>query len=586
MPQTLKQRSLRVVVMLVPLLLAVLHALGFIPTSVLHQFDNTAYDVRLRAAMPGTLEPRVVIVDIDAQSLAAIGPWPWPREQLARLVDTLFEQQKVAVLGFDIVFPKQDPQAGGDTAMAAALRDRPVVLGYFFSNVPTARNTGVLPAPVMSGEALQGRQVRITRWAAYESNIPELAQAAPRAGAFNALPDSDGVVRSVPLLAEHQGQTYESLALAIFRRVLGSPPVEPGFAAGVMMGRRVSGLESLRLQHKGQTLAIPVDERVAALVPYRGPGGPEGGSFTYVSAIDLLSGRVPPAQLQGRIVLVGTTAPVLKDLRPTPVGANYPGVEAHANLITGLLDGHLPVKPDYALGYELVVLVICSLLLVLLLPGLGLGLGSWSGAVLGGALIAGVVGLNSWLQIRHGLVLPLAGSLLMILLTTALGLISRRWIGGAAQRKPGKPPAPNLAKLCVLYGVDQIVTEQDRQRQTGLVWQEIDRLRLGTGDAPVPIYTPLGTNGELTADQRGELGLWQQALRAWRAQDWDACDVHLLNLQRQNAKKVLYRLYADRVASRRLLPLDPAWDGSTPLESLQAPPSRTGSTGHTMSKSP
>lgn len=578
MSQTLKQRSLRVVCMLFPLVLAVLHALGFIPTNALHQLDHTAYDMRLRAAMPGTLEPRVVIVDIDSQSLAAIGPWPWPRAQLAQLVDTLFEQQKIAVLGFDIVFPKPDPQPGGDAALAAVLRDRPVVLGYFFSNVPTARSTGVLPAPVMSGEVLQGRPGRITRWDTFESNIPDIAQAATMAGAFNALPDSDGVVRSVPMLAEHQGQTYESLALAVFRRVLGSPPVAPGFASGLMMSRRQSGLESLRLQHNGQTLSIPVDERVAALVPYRGPGGPEGGSFTYVSAIDLLSGRVPPAHLEGRIVLMGTTAPSLKDLRLTPVGANYPGVEAHANLITGLLDGQLPVKPDYALGYELLVLTACSLLLVWLLPGLGI----WAGAALSAALVVVLIAFNSWLQIRHGLVLPLAGSVLLVVLTAAVGLASRYWAGS----RSGGLSKQHLAKLCTIYGVDQIAFERDRQRQPCLVWQELDRLRLTQGHPPMPIYVPRGTSAELTADLRDELRQWHQALRAWRVQDWDACDVHLLNLQRQNAKKVLYRLYVDRVASRRLLPVDPTWDGAMTLESLQAPPSRTGSTGHTMSKSP
>jgi adenylate cyclase len=582
MPQTLKQRGLRMVIMLIPLTLAALHALGFIPTSALHRLDSIAYDIRLRATLPGTLEPRVVIVDIDSESLTAIGPWPWPRTQLARLVGTLFEQQKIALLGFDIVFPQPDPQAGGDAALATALRNRPVVLGYFFSNVPGASNKGVLPAPVMSSDVLHGRPVRITQWDTYESNVAELAQAAPRAGAFNALPDSDGVVRSVPLLAEHEGQTYESLALAMFRRVLGSPSVEPAFATGRLMGRRLSGLESLHLQHKGQTLAIPVDERVAALVPYRGRGGPAGGSFTYVSAIELLSGRVPPAQLQGRIVLVGTTAPSLKDLRLTPVGANYPGVEAHANLITGLLDGHLPVKPDYALGYELVVLAVASLVLVWLLPGLGV----WSGAAPSAALLGSVIGLNSWLQVRHGLVLPMSGSVLMILLTAALGMASQRWTGAGKPLRSVASETANLARLCAIYGVDQIASEQDRQRQPGRVWQELDRLRLDPRDPPMPIYTPLDGSSELAGDLRGELRLWQQALRAWRAQDWDACDVHLLNLQRQNAKKVLYRLYADRVASRRRLPLDPAWDGATPIESLQASPSWTGSTGHTMSKSP
>jgi len=576
-----KQRVLRSLLLLVPLGLAALHALGFIPVSALHRLDDAVYDHRLRASMPGTLESRVVVVDIDPESLAAIGPWPWPREQLARLVNTLFEQQGIAVLGFDIVFPKPDPQAGGDGALAAALRNRPVVLGYFFSNEPTARNTGTLPAPVLGADVFKGRPVRLTGWDSFESNLPELAQAAPSAGAFNALPDGDGMVRSLPLLAEHQGQVYESLALAVFRRALGSPAVEPGFAAGLMMARRFSGLESIRLQHDGQTLAIPVDDRGAALVPYRGLGGPAGGSFTYVSAIDLLTGRLPARQLQGKIVLLGTTAVSLKDLRSTPVGANYPGVETHANLITAMLDGHLPVKPDYALGYELVVLVVSSLLLVWLLPGLGV----WPGLALSAALLAAVAGLNSWLQVRHGLVLPLAGAVLMIMCTATLGLVSMGRVKRADSQPSGWPPGVNPAALCAAYGVAQIASEQDRQRLPGQSWQELDRLRLNSAGAPVAVYSPLGPTSELTPELRDELRRWQQALRAWRAQDWDACDVHLLNLQRQNAKKVLYRIYADRVASRRQLPLDPAWDGATPIESIRPLQPPTGSAGHTLSKS-
>jgi len=576
-----KQRVLRSLLLLVPLGLAALHALGFIPVSALHRLDDVVYDVRLRATMPGTLESRVVVVDIDPASLAAIGPWPWPREQLARLVNALFEQQGIAVLGFDIVFPQPDPRAGGDGALAAALRDRPVVLGYFFSNEPSAGNTGMLPAPLLGADVFTGRPVRLTRWASFESNLPELAQAAPSAGAFNALPDNDGLVRSLPLLVEYEGQVYESLALAVFRRALGSPAVEPGFAAGRMMARRFSGLESIRLQHDGQTLSIPVDERGAALVPYRGLGGPAGGSFVYVSAIDLLTGRVPARQLQGKIVLLGTTAASLKDLRSTPVGAYYPGVETHANLITAMLDGHLPVKPDYALGYELVVLVVFSLLLVWLLPGLGV----WPGLALSAVLLAAVAGLNSWLHVRHGLVLPLAGAVLMIVCTATLGLISKGWLKRAGSQSSGWPRGVNLAALCAAYGVDQIASERDRQRQPGQIWQELDRLRLTPDTIPVAVYTPLGPTSDLTPELRDELRRWQQTLRTWRAQDWDACDVHLLNLQRQNAKKVLYRLYADRVASRRQLPLDPAWDGATPIESIRPLQPPTGSAGHTLSKS-
>lgn len=578
MPQTLKQRGLRFLITLIPLGLALLHALGLIPTDALQRLDDKVYDARLRTGMPGTLEPRVVIVDIDTASLAALGAWPWPRERVARLVNILFEQQGVALLGFDMVFPQPDPQEGGDALLAAALRDRPVVLGYFFSNEPAARSTGVLPAPVLDADVLHGRPVRITRWDTVESNIPALADAAPQAGTFNALPDQDGVVRSLPLLAEYQGKAYESLALAIFRRVLGAPEVEPGFASGFMLSRRFSGLESLRLQHDGQTIDIPVDERVAALVPYRGRGGPEGGSFRYVPAADVLAGRLPAGELNGTIVLLGTTAPELRDLRLTPVGANYPGVETHANLIAGLLDGQLSVKPDYALGYELVVLVLSGLLLAISLPRMGL----WAGVALGLFLLASVIGLNTWLHLHQGLVLPLASTVLMLVLTTTLGMFSGRLLDG---KRPAWPAALNLSSLRVAYGVYHIATDHERRQQPEVVWQELDRLRLAPGEKPMPVFTPLGPRRELSAEVRDELRMWQQALRAWRAQDWDACDVHLLNLQRQNANKVLYRLYADRVAFRRRLPPDPAWDGVTPIESLQAPQPGTGTAGHTMPNS-
>ena len=101
-----------------------------------------------------------------------------------------------------------------------------------------------------------------------------------------------------------------------------------------------------------QRVRIPVDARVGVRVPYRGPGGPAGGSFDYVTAADLLDGRVAAGSLAGKLVLVGSSAPGVFDLRSTPVAAVYPGVEVHANLLSGLLDGRGPVVPDWSRGYE------------------------------------------------------------------------------------------------------------------------------------------------------------------------------------------------------------------------------------------
>ena len=175
----------RIAVTLLPLMFAVLHAVGVLQLGVLQRLDEIIYDARLRATLPATLDERVVIVDIDEKSLAELGRWPWPRDQLARLVDTLFDQQGIALLGFDTVFAEPDdsaglrqlerlaqreladqpgfaqrvealrPQLDHDAQLARALQGRPVVLGYYFTSDRGGHTSGVLPAPVLEAGALQ-----------------------------------------------------------------------------------------------------------------------------------------------------------------------------------------------------------------------------------------------------------------------------------------------------------------------------------------------------------------------------------------------------------------------------------------------
>ena len=375
----------RIVVTLIPLLFALLHASGVLHIGVIHQLDDIIYDARLRATMPQTLDERIVIVDIDEKSLAEVGRWPWGRNKVASLVEELLDRQQVALLGFDVVFAEADESSGlkrlqqlaqnefrdqpgfakhlrqvqdsldYDDLFARSIENRPVVMGYYFTSDRDGRVSGVLPPPVMHADALQGRPVKFTSWNGYGSNITAIAQSAPMGGFFNSITEGDGVVRSIPLLAEYKGQYYESLSLAMFRTLVGLPKVAPGFPKEKFLGSNYHGLESILLQQDGKALAIPVDDRVATLVPFRGKGGVGGGSFRYISAADLLAKRVDAGALKGKIVLLGTTAPGLLDLRVTPVGETYPGVETHANVISGFLDGNVFVKPDYAIGYEVVI---------------------------------------------------------------------------------------------------------------------------------------------------------------------------------------------------------------------------------------
>lgn len=469
----------RMLVTLVPVVFALLHATGWLPVGVVQRLDNLIYDARLRATMPGTLDSRIVVVDIDEKSLAEVGHWPWGRDKLARLTDELFGQQKVALVGFDVLFSEADTSSGlkilqklareelqnqpdfaarvlslqtqldFDTRFAQSLQGRDAVLGYYFSSDRDGRTRGVLPAPVMAKGALPGPSTQVTVWDGYGANIAQLAQAAPQAGFFNSITDSDGVVRSIPLVAQFQDQYYESLALAMFRRLLGQPQVAPGLASGAGSAQSLVSIQLSTGDNK--RISIPVDERVTTLVPFRGPGGAQGGSFVYVPAADVLAGRLAPHQLEGKIVLVGTSAPGLLDARATPVGQIYPGVEVHANVLSGLLDGTRLVRPDYAVGFEVLVLLLVGLLLALVLPLLPA-----AGAVLLsiGAL-AGLAALNLWLYRGWGLVLPLASSLLMVLAAFVLNMSYGYLVESRAKRR--------LAGLFGTYVPPELVDEMVRR---------------------------------------------------------------------------------------------------------------------------
>ena len=469
-------RALRALLLLVVLLAALGHATGLRPLRFITELDLAIADARLRAFMPRTSDPRIVIVDIDEKSLAEVGRWPWSRDRMAALADELFANQHAAVVGFDVLFAEPDTSSGlpalerlatRSTAIAAelaplrseldfdarfarALQGRNAVLGYYLGNERDGRRTGVLPPPVFDAALLRGRHIAFTRWDGFASNLPVFANAAPIAGYFNNVPDPDGLVRAVALISELDGRHYEPLALAMYRVYTGGPAVLPGFPAEGWLPRDYSALQRLLLQQGAASQAIAVDARVQVRVPFRGPGGPRGGSFEYVSATDLLQHRIAPDHLKDKLVLVGSTAPGSYDQRSTPVGEVYPGVEVHANLLSGLLDNRLPAQPDWASGFETLQLLLIATVLVWALPRLP--------AVRGAQLAAGVsvllVAANLWAYRAHELLLPLASALLLTGLiyfgTTIWGYI----VEGRSRR--------SLARLFGTYVPPELVAEMAR----------------------------------------------------------------------------------------------------------------------------
>ena len=195
------------------------------------------------------------------------------------------------------------------------------------------------------------------------------------------------------MLVAYQGNYYESISLATARVLLGSLPLQtvPAQAAQLPFG-------SLEAVDIGGSL-LPLDENLNVFVPYRGPYK----SFAYISASDVLNKKVSKEDLEGKIVLIGTTAPGLLDLRATPMGTNYPGVEIHANLIGGILDGTIKDAPLWTKAANLALIVVLGLLLALALPFLG---PLWASICSIGVLVLALV-LN-WISFQGGIVLPLA----------------------------------------------------------------------------------------------------------------------------------------------------------------------------------
>ncbi|MEI6413008.1 MAG: adenylate/guanylate cyclase domain-containing protein [Pseudomonadota bacterium] len=392
--------------------LFLLYGAGFLEGSLLHRLERWAYDERLALTAPDNADPRITLIDVDERSLAEQGQWPWPRDTLARLVDILFEDHQIRVLGLDMVFTERGNcpgQPDTEARLAASFNHRAVVLGYYFNTSGTAElSSGTLPAPLWRRNELPPTGIGYVSARSYGGNLAELQQSARRAGHFNPLLDEDGVVRRVPMLIEYQGGFYESLALAVARTYLGVEQITPGLAeTGTSAG--YAGLEWLALD----SYRVPVDAHLASLVPYRSLQG----HFRHLSATDVLKKRPLDLPRDG-IVLLGTSAPGLLDSRTTPLRAEFPGVEIHANLIDGILNQTLQDQPAYLRGIETFQLALIGLVASLWLSRRdGLRLGAAAAGLL---LVNLAINLAIWQY--GGLALPVASSVVLILVVWTLNL--------------------------------------------------------------------------------------------------------------------------------------------------------------------
>lgn len=426
-----KRHALRIGLSFMLLTLMLLHVEGTYDLGFVRRLENFTYDLRLKWTMPVERDPRIVIVDIDEKSLQEQGHWPWPRNKLAHLIDLLFDKYKIDVLGFDLIFAERDessglnrmealaqaelsgdanfksaldklkPQLNYDQLFADSLKNRRVALGYYFRHeLQPSVGVGALPLPGLARGSFEPGIVGAADASGFAANLPQLQASAVTGGFFNASPmvDPDGVFRRISLLQRYDGALYETLGLAVARLNLREPKIALDYEDNE---KAIDALTYLKLGVR----RIPVDRDVAALIPFRG----KQGSFAYVSASDVLQGKVSPGILRDTIVLIGSTAPGLMDLRSTPMQDVYPGVEMHANVVAGIIDNTINGRPADVLGFELSLVLGIGVLLALALPVLS---PMWATALSFAVMVVLVAfNLSMW-KFNHE-VWPLASGLLL-----------------------------------------------------------------------------------------------------------------------------------------------------------------------------
>ena len=310
-----------------------------------------------------TTQRPVVIIDIDEKSLAKFGQWPWPRTRVADLVQRLTDLGAAAI-AFDIVFAEQDRLSpaiaadafrdldeeskaklralpSNDQVLADVLRKSPSILGE--SGLPKFVPQPELKLP-LTGLATLGGDPRpfLLQFPGLLRNVPVLEEAAPGRGLFTIRTERDGIVRRVPMIMLAQGELMPSLTFEMLRIVTKSDTILVKSDEAGVKSVAVPGFE------------VPTDRNGQLWVHFA-----KHDAARYVSAADVLDGKVGPDRISRKLILIGTSAVGLLDVKTTPLDPVMPGVEVHAQVLESALTRSVLSQPNYAVGAELLA-AICS----------------------------------------------------------------------------------------------------------------------------------------------------------------------------------------------------------------------------------
>ncbi len=336
-------------------------------STYIETFDNKLRDYMFQIRGEIKQSNNVVIIDLDEKSLNELGQWPWPRYKVAKILENL-ANSNIGVIGLDIVFAEEDQSSPSkvfkelnmdnsqvpnfDEILNNTVSNTPTILGYQFElndkNFMKKEEIDI-PAIIVEKNKLDGEDLLINAIGTV-LNHTTLQESGYSSGFFNNIPDSSGVIRSVPMVIRYGDQLYPSLGLEIIR-------VSTGIN-NIFVNYSNLGIENIQIGD----FKIPTDRHGRLIVNFRGPSH----TFKYYSAVDIYNGSFDPKEFDGKVALIGTTAAGLMDLRAVPFEPVYPGVEVHANIIDNIITGDFLSIPTWADGANIIVLFTIVILTVLL----------------------------------------------------------------------------------------------------------------------------------------------------------------------------------------------------------------------------
>ena len=387
--------------------------------------------------MPREVKSRpVTIVDLDEESLSEIGQWPWPRTIIGDMVANLF-RMGAGVVAFDIAFPEPDRLSPSmiadnvtqlDPALEEELRALPSNDEYFANIIKQTRvilgqagfdreiEDQVKRPPVKKSIGFRGEKPHkfVPILPSLVRNVPVIEEVAAGHGFFSLFPETDGIVRRVPTLFQYDSDIYTGLSVEMLRVATGRRTI--------LVTSNPNGVQNVAIA-KG--LKLPTDEKGRVW-----PHFSKHDKAKYVSARDVLSGVVDPAMIKGKLIIVGTSAVGLLDIRATPVEGTLPGVEVHANVIESVVDKAFLSRPNNMNGAEFMLTMAAGLIMIILVPMIG---AKWTLILF--VLIAGGSGGASWYLFSEKKLLFDAGFAMIATLGIYMQLSYMGYAAEEAQKK-------------------------------------------------------------------------------------------------------------------------------------------------------